>query len=577
MSGGLIRDDHLYTTRNPHVTEPVGIGTFLSSPLWPYEDIGLYRPLTTASFRIDYALGESLGEPVTAERAIVPHVHNLLLNAIGALLFATLLRRLGTRPRVALACALLFATHPARSEAFLWISGRAECLMTALSLGALVIIMGGTSWRRLCASGACASAAFLAKEQGATLLLLAPLLPGLLRRDRLRVLAVMAVAIVPWIGVRFGVLDTLGPSGVQQTMLGTGFVGILVHALGWFGRYVLLVAWPHPLLHEYDEPASADWLGIALTACALVVGIRAMRARGAVGFAAALFVLPLIPALNLVQRSSEPFAERFLALPLAGALAFIAAAFATRVRGRPLLRYAVVGLVLAASLRTGIRARDYADEATLFGAQMDVAQNDAASWGLWGELGSAAAEPGDVPARFAEAVDLAPHSYRWRIKYARALVARAGTDPAPDDPWLRKAADELTTVVERWPMIGPAWALLGNVELLRQRTGPAERALRLAVRREPRDWRSAWQLAQIVLASGRTQEARGIVTTLVAHLDESARRRPWDFQQLAAAGRVLLDSGQAPAAIMRLRQARHRALRVRDRQQIDALLRRAGG
>ena len=93
IAGGLIRDDHLYITRNPHVTESVGVGTLLSSPLWPYEDVGLYRPLTTASFRLDFVLGETLTAPITAERAIIPHVHNLVLNGIGAVLLGMMLLR----------------------------------------------------------------------------------------------------------------------------------------------------------------------------------------------------------------------------------------------------------------------------------------------------------------------------------------------------------------------------------------------------------------------------------------------------------------------------------------------------
>ncbi|MAB88789.1 MAG: hypothetical protein CMJ90_04935 [Planctomycetes bacterium] len=578
ITGGLIRDDYLYTTHDPHVTEPVGFATLLSSPLWPYEDVGLYRPLTTASLRLDFLLSQTLGTPITGERALVPHVHNLLLNGIGAaLLFLTLLR-LGVPAAGAFVAAAVFAVHPARSEAFLWISGRAECLMTAFALGAVLIVLGGTSWWRLFAAGACASCAFLAKEQGACLLVLVPLAPALTRRDRGRVLAVMAMAIVPWLVVRYGVLGTLGPTGSQQTMLGAGGGAMLLHGMGWLGRYALLLVWPDPLLHEYDEPAAADWLGMAVAGCVALASVIAWRRRGAPGFACALFVLPLLPALNLLHRTSEPFAERFLALPAAGALAWFAVVFPwERLRRPRLLTYAALVLLLTAAVRTGIRASDYKDEATLFAAQMQVAPGEAASWGLWGQLGVRGGDLAAACSRFARAVELAPDGYRWRIERADALFKRASAMETLDQVSLREAARELSVVVERWPMIGPAWSLLGSVEATAGNVAVAEAALRRAAALEPRDWRASWRLANILMSSGRAGEARSVVTSLVASLDDAARRRPWDFQPLAAAGRVLLDSAQPQAALMRLRGARRRALRAQDTAQIDELLRRAAG
>ena len=134
----------------------------------------------------------------------------------------------------------------------------------------------------------------------------------------------------------------------------------------------------------------------------------------------------------------------------------------------------------------------------------------------------------------------------------------------------------MTEIVERWPMIGPAWSLLGGVEAARGNGVAAERAFRRAVEEEPRDWRARWELAKVILRARRTAEAQAVVTELVASLDEAARQRPWDFQQLAAAGRVLLESGQPKAAGMRLRDARRRALRAEDKAKIDELLLRVG-
>ena len=64
---------------------------------------------------------------------------------------------------------------------------------------------------------------------------------------------------------------------------------------------------------------------------------------------------------------------------------------------------------------------------------------------------------------------------------------------------------------------------------------------------------------------------------VVANLEQLARERPWDFQPLASAGRLLLESGQNKAGLMMLRRARERALRASDRDGVGRLMRRAGG
>ena len=132
VDGGLIRDDVLYTVANPHVTEPVGFAALLGAPLWPYEETGLYRPLTTWSFRADQVVSEAIDDPITSGRAFICHLHNLILNALAAILFVLLLQRMGIGFALAWCGGLLFA-----ATWFPWLN-RKGLLPTALAT-ALVI------------------------------------------------------------------------------------------------------------------------------------------------------------------------------------------------------------------------------------------------------------------------------------------------------------------------------------------------------------------------------------------------------------------------------------------------------
>ncbi len=563
IEGGLIRDDRLYLTRNPHVTDPVGPMILLTAPLWPYEDLGLYRPLATASFRFDWLVSD-----VSEGHAPMAHLHNLILNGAAALLLAVLLSRLGFRPVHAVLGAALFGVHPARSEAFLWISGRAECLMTVCALWSLVVLSRGASARRLIVAGSLASAAILAKEQGAALVVLAPLLPGLVGRDRVRVAVVMAVAVLPWIGMRWSVLGAMGPTGIQAALPGASWGEMCVYAAGWLGRYGLLLIWPLPLRHEYDEPGGADPVGIVAAVVLLGLAAWSLRRPSPWGFAGALFLLPLIPALNLMARGSETFAERFLCLPAAGAVVWLLCAIRPV---RPLAGVALLsGLVALATVQTGFRAGEYADEATLFASQRRGAPRGGAGGGGGGggQLANRAGDREGAQEALRAAVARSPGEYRWRLELARVLGA-AGE--------LQEAQAELHGVIEGWPMIGPAWADLGRLRLAGGNRVGAEHALRRALQLEPRDWRAGRDLWQLLNSLGRPAEAQEVLRRVVASLEEAARARPWDFQPLVSAGRLLVTAGQREPGLLLYRRAMDRVIRDRDRDALFRLVKEAGG
>lgn len=120
-------DDHEQVVLNSTIKELSGdnIQKMFSSYV-----IGMYSPLTTLSYAIDYQLGE-----LNAGRY---HSTNLLLHLLNTLLVAFLGLRLFKRNDAAVALALIFALHPMQVETVCWISTRSNLLFTAFFLGGLL-------------------------------------------------------------------------------------------------------------------------------------------------------------------------------------------------------------------------------------------------------------------------------------------------------------------------------------------------------------------------------------------------------------------------------------------------------
>lgn len=91
---------------------------------------GLYHPLTTLSFAIDYALGN--GYP------FLFHFTNLLLHLANTFLLFILIKKLFSNLTIAFMGALLFGVHPMHVEAVAWITSRKDLLYVFFFLGSLI-------------------------------------------------------------------------------------------------------------------------------------------------------------------------------------------------------------------------------------------------------------------------------------------------------------------------------------------------------------------------------------------------------------------------------------------------------
>jgi Tfp pilus assembly protein PilF len=90
---------------------------------------GLYHPLTTLSFAIDYAIGKG--------SAFSFHFTNLLFHLANTCLIFILIRKLFSNLSIAYLVALLFGIHPLHVEAVAWITSRKDLLYVFFFLGSL--------------------------------------------------------------------------------------------------------------------------------------------------------------------------------------------------------------------------------------------------------------------------------------------------------------------------------------------------------------------------------------------------------------------------------------------------------
>jgi hypothetical protein len=120
LAGPFQFDDYNVIVNNPAVH---GLAAWWQAPL------GI-RPLLKLSYALNWSLSPT---------AFAFHLGNLLLHLLNVyLLWRVLLRLLPQQPHVAVVAALLWALHPAQTEAITYICGRSVSLMTTFWLLALL-------------------------------------------------------------------------------------------------------------------------------------------------------------------------------------------------------------------------------------------------------------------------------------------------------------------------------------------------------------------------------------------------------------------------------------------------------
>jgi Flp pilus assembly protein TadD len=509
---------------------------------------GYYRPVTLASLWLDaHAAGFLPG---------AYHLTNVLLHAANSLLVLSLLEALLPSLAAALFGALVFALHPAHTEAVSWVSARSDllvCLFTLLACGAWMKEREGGAvprpWQLRSAGFVCFALALLSKESAVALLPLV-LAWGLLLaederhggdRPRRRWVwpALLAAAIVFVIVLRVGLV----PSGGKIALDRYGSAS-LFGALGSPGAllkvwtiYLGLLVIPWPLNAYYHPPGlSVPWtllLGavLFLAACATLAGRSSRRA----GLLALSWVVVFLLPVGIVTPTGTPIAERYLYLPSVGACLLAGMVWRrfqdlSGPKGLPAV-LATLCLALLAAV-TIWRERIWKTELALY---TDMVRTSPAAPHPHTNLGFAHLAAGrhrEAAAEFEEALRLLPGDANARINLA-AAYQKLGRD---EDALLT-----IRALVEREPGNALARTSLGVLHIKAGRHAEAVAELRAAVALDPGLAQAHYNLGLGYAGLRQWREAS-------ESLKNAVRLNPDYAEAHLALGSVLLELGDVAAA-----------------------------
>jgi Tfp pilus assembly protein PilF len=391
LGGAFVSDDRPLVLDHPYTKHLRDFPAIFTAG--HYAGNGGYRPLTTASFALNYQLGTT--------NPLGYHLVNVLLHALVSMLVYLLCARIFRSETAALIAAFIFAVHPIHTEAVAWISGRAELWAAFFALLSWLFYLRSnesTILRRedFVASLALFFAALLSKENALVLPLLIAAGDLFLAREKRKQVAKFKsyAAFVAVIAFYFAFRWTLYQHAIiraadrisyyDNPLASVEASARIVTALKILGQYFLLLAWPRHLLADYSFNTVpivrhlAD-VGVGLTlGLILVLGeisLVSFLRRGRIWLPIAIAVIAIAPTANLFSPVGTIKAERLLYLPSVGfclALGLIWADLIGRWKKREALRISanvilVLGMI-SLGLRTLIRNEDWRSEWSLWSA-----------------------------------------------------------------------------------------------------------------------------------------------------------------------------------------------------------------
>lgn len=395
---GLVFDNYFAIAEDSRIRHATSgnVQLILTQDYWYQTSTsGLYRPLTTLSYLLNYAILGNGAAPAGYHWVnFALHAANIaLVYLLGLLLFGEF--------APALAMAAIWAVHPVLTESVTNIVGRADLLAGFGVLAGLVCYAGSvrSGGRRavpwLGALLVASTIAVFSKESGVVIIAGVFLYDVAFCRSapaRSRVYGYLAAAVpvAAFLWVRSRVFAGLPAALVPFTdnpLAGADFLTARLTAVKVLGKYLWLLVWPSHLSCDYSYnqiplfgwrfTTWEDWKAIlALAVCAGAAALAAFcyRRSKPVFFFIAFFFAAMAPTANLAILIGTVMAERFLYLPAIGFAGCLAWAGWAGYRGLgtrwPAVRVAAPAalavLLLTLCARTFARNADWFDERSLW-------------------------------------------------------------------------------------------------------------------------------------------------------------------------------------------------------------------
>ncbi len=367
------------------------------------------RPL----LKLSYALSWSAGGGGT----YAFHAVNIMLHAANVLLVWQVLRTLFERMGVggegfaAFAAALLFALHPAHTEAVTYLSGRSSSMMAFFYLASLLAYLrGAPRW----VSPALFLAALATKEVAVTLPFALLLCEALDVRRPFDLRAALRRQALHWgvLGLGLALMAALPRyrEMLEASLALRPFADQFALQTGAIARHVGVLILAVPPNIDPQVVAVPPIAGLAVVA-AIAVGCALLRVQPWYALALLWFFLHLAPTNSLLPRL-DAVNDRQLYLASIGPLALAGLALSLMPRGRVALA-AALALVLA--LGTVLRNRDYRSEVALWTETARLSSGKARAFNNLGFALQQAGRPEEARAAYERALALDPEHVPARI------------------------------------------------------------------------------------------------------------------------------------------------------------------
>ncbi|MFO7892295.1 MAG: tetratricopeptide repeat protein [Longimicrobiales bacterium] len=582
IPNGFALDDEFIIVNNERVHGVDRLPEAISEPYWPNAPgrIGLFRPLTTATFAIEWELWGQDPRPF--------HVTNVTLHVFASVLVFALLLAVLSRARhpesdsdrtpatlAAAAGAAVFAVHPVHTEAVANVVGRAEVLAAVFVLAAAILYVAGdlTRTRRRLWAGAVAMAGayflgLVSKEIAVTLPALLLVLEAGRGAPGFRVYAsrvlehwpvyvASGAALVGYLVARSAALGTLVGNDTASFLQPLTGMERLMTAISVWPEYLRLMVFPVDLVADYSPgvlmpvheagPELLAGLLVGLLA-GLVVAASWRRCR-VVALGVVFFGVAVLPVSNLVVPIGVLLAERTLYLPSVG-LAFAVAGgwvwvSSERPRLRPVAAAVLALVVILAGARTWIRVPTWRSTETVMATlAADHPESFRVQWLLAGQL-QARGRAAEALERYEQAVGLLPGHYQLEVQYATALLGAGRLD---------EAIGRLRTAVDAVPELPEAHVLLMVALLRADRAAEAVDAGQRALKWHA-DHRGVYH--QLAIALTRTGEFRAALRARRESVRLAGDRAA--HLQFVHEAELLLRLGRREEAATALAEARERA------------------
>lgn len=439
---------------------------------------GLYRPLTTLSYLVNYSILGNGANPAPY------HWVNFALHAINLTLVywlgLVLFREVNGGRQAAFALAALWGVHPLLTESVTNIVGRADLLAGFGILAGLLCHIrstdsSGRSRTRWIAMFLLATTVGMFSKESAVTVLGVMLAYDLIFRagsrsaaELWRICRPTYLTLILPVGIYFFLrANALGKTVIpafpftDNPIAGAAFFTGRFTAVKVLGEYLWLMLWPANLSCDYSFnqiPLSSigDWKAwLALAACTGLgaIALFSYRRQPALSFFLALFFITIAPTANLVILIGAMMAERFMYVPalgLAGGIVWLAYPAARRIR----VPFAALMafLCVAYGVRTYVRNWDWQDEQTLWTSAAKAAPS---SYKVQIHLASALVQPnGEGLERAVGAIDRAlsilapvpdnlnvpqPYSVAGFFYRSQGDALAAKSSAAPSRSWYDKA------------------------------------------------------------------------------------------------------------------------------------------